>query len=108
MGDAAARIGPRRRLAVDVPAALNLVGMLGKYLGLAAALPVPFALWYHESVWPFVVAGAVTSGLGLVLERVTARSAGEVGIREGFLVVALTWLLAAGFGAIPYVLAGGD
>ena len=31
----------------------------------------------------------------------------RVGFREGYLVVALTWLLAAAFGALPYLLSGG-
>ena len=52
---AVARIGRRRRLAIDVPAALNLVGTLLKYLGLAAVFPIPFALGYGEPVVPFVV-----------------------------------------------------
>ena len=29
-------------------------------------------------------------------------------VREGFLVVSATWLMAAGFAALPYVFAGGD
>ena len=108
MTKAAARIGRPRRLAVDVPAALNLVGVLGKYLGLAALFPIPFAIGYGEPFLPFVVAGVVTSGLGYALERLTADAAGQVGIREGFLVVALTWLLAAAFASIPYLFEGGD
>jgi len=104
----AARIGPRHRLAVDVPAALNLVGTLGKYLGLAALFPIPFALGYGEPFWPFLAAGAITSGLGFLLERLTAGAAVRVGVREGFLVVSATWLLAAGFAALPYVLANGE
>jgi len=104
---AVARIGRRRRVAIDVPAALHLVGILLKYLGLAAVFPIPFALGYGEPVVPFVVAGLVTSGTGLALERITARWPGRVGIREGFLVVALVWLLAAGFAAIPYLFQGG-
>jgi trk system potassium uptake protein TrkH len=108
--DAAVRlIGPPRRLAVDLPAALNLIGTLGKYLGLAAAFPIGVALWYGEPFWPFLAAGAIVSGLGIVLERVTpSGAAGRVGMREGFLVVSLTWLLAAGFASLPYVFAGGD
>jgi trk system potassium uptake protein TrkH len=105
---AAARIGRPRRLAIDVPAVVNLVGMLGKYLGLAALFPIPFAIGYGEPFLPFVVAGVVTSGLGYALERLTADAAGRVGIREGFLVVALTWLLAAAFASIPYHFEGGD
>ena len=81
--------------------------MLGKYLGLAALFPIPFALAYGEPFYPFVVAGVVTSGFGYALERLTAGS-GRVGLREGFLVVAVTWLLAAAFAAIPYLFEGGD
>jgi len=103
-----ARIGPRRRIAIDLPAVLNLVGKLGKYLGVAAIFPIPFAIGYGETFVPFVVTGVVTSGAGYTLERLTARSEGRVGVREGFLVVALTWLLAAGFAAIPYLIEGGD
>ena len=103
-----ARIGSPRRLAIDVPAVAHLVGTLGKYLGLAALFPIPFALWYGETPLPFIVAGVVTSGLGLVLERSTAGAGGRVGVREGFLVVALTWLLAAAFAAIPYLFDGGE
>jgi trk system potassium uptake protein TrkH len=108
LSQAAPRIGRRRRLAVDLPAAANLVGMLGKYLGLAALLPVAAALWYSEPVWPFLAAGAITSGLGFAVERLTPSAADRVGVREGFLVVSAVWLLAAGFASLPYLFAGGD
>jgi trk system potassium uptake protein len=108
LSEASARIGRRRRLAIDIPAVLNLVGTLGKYLGLAALFPIPFALAYGETILPFVAAGVVTSGLGYVLERATAHAAGRVSIREGFLVVSLVWLLAAAFAGIPYLFEGGS
>ena len=92
-------------LGVDVAAALNIVGALLKYLSLAFVLPVAVAVWYGESVWPFVAAAAITAGFGFGLEHVT-RGKERVGVREGFLVVALTWLLAAAVGALPYLLAG--
>jgi len=81
--------------------------MLGKYLGLAALFPTAVALWYDEPVWPFLVAGAVTSGFGLLLERATAGGAARVGVREGFLVVSATLLLSAAFASLPYLLGGG-
>ena len=93
---------------VDVAATANLIGALGKYLGLAALFPAAVALWYREPVWPFLLAGAITSGVGLALERRTAHSATHVGIREGFLVVSVTMLLTAGFASLPYLFAGGE
>ncbi len=88
------RIGPARRLAIDLPATFNLVATLVTYLAFAVLVPAAVALWYREPPWPFLGAFALVGGLGLVVQRAT-RGAGTVGFREGYLVVALTWLAAA-------------
>jgi trk system potassium uptake protein len=102
---AGGQVGRPARLGVDLSAALNLVGSLVKYLGLASAVPVVFAVAHSEPVWPFLGAGAIVSGFGFALERFT-HGAEEVGIREGYLVISLVWLVAGSYGALPYVLAG--
>jgi len=102
------RKAPAGVLAVDVLAAFHVIGTLGKFLGLAALFPTAVAIGYGETFWPFLAAGAAASGGGYVLERLTASSAGRVGVREGFLVVSATWLLAAAFAALPYLLSGDD
>jgi trk system potassium uptake protein TrkH len=104
---AVARIGRPRRIAIDLWAVVGLVGTLGKYLGLAALLPIAVALWFSEPIWPFLAAGAITSGLGWILELVAGHRDPRMGVREGFLVVSTTWLLAAAFASMPYLLAGG-
>ncbi len=93
------------RLGVDVQAAVNLVASLVKFLGLSALVPAIFALAHDEPVWPFLAAGAIVSGGGFVMEGMT-RGGDEVGMREGYLVVCLAWLVAGVYGALPYVLAG--
>ena len=92
------------RLGVDVGGALNLVGSLLKYLSLAFLVPASVAFGYGETAWPFVLSALVTVFAGWSLERVT-RGKDRVGPREGFLVVALTWLLAAFFVSLPYLIA---
>jgi trk system potassium uptake protein len=92
-------------LGVDVTAALNLVGALVKYVSAAFLFPIAIAVGYGESIWPFLIAGLVTAGAGVGLEVVTSGKE-RVGVREGFLVVALVWLLVAAFGALPYLLSG--
>jgi trk system potassium uptake protein len=96
--------GFERQLAVDVGAALNLVAAILKYLGAAFLLPLVLALGYGESPWPFVVGGLLTGGTGLALERTTTGKE-RVRPREGFLVVALAWVLVPAFGAVPYLVA---
>ena len=93
------------RLAVDLREALGLTGTLVKYLSLSALVPAIVALLYSEPPWPFLAAGAIAFAGGFGLERLGSRTRG-IGFREGYLVVALTWLIAAIFGAIPYLLSG--
>jgi trk system potassium uptake protein TrkH len=77
-----------------------------KWVGAAFIVPTAVALGYGEPVWPFLLAGAVTAGCGLVLDQNTGpKSGAAVGARESFLVVALIWLLIPGFGMLPFLLA---
>ena len=99
----AARRTPR--LAVDVVGALHVVGTLLAYLSLAVLVPAAVAIGYDEQVWPFLAAGAITGGIAVAVAYLT-RGDHRLGIREGFLVVALTWLVAAAFGALPYLFSG--
>ena len=94
-----------RRMAVDVRASVALVGMLLKYLALAALLPAAFAVGYGEPVLPFLASGAIAAVTGYALEKGFGGTT-RVGVREGYLVVALTWVAAAAFGALPYLLSG--
>ena len=93
-----------RAAGVDVNGAFNLVGWLVKYLAAAFAFPTAIAVGYGEPAWPFLTAAAATFAFGLALELLTA-GRHRIGPREGYLVVALIWLLIAAFGALPYVLA---
>lgn len=92
-------------LAVDVAGALHIVGTLLAYLSVSTLVPAAFAIRYDEPVWPFLAAGAIAAGVGIGTVLAT-RGDHRLGIREGFLVVALTWLAAAGLAAMPYVFSG--
>ena len=103
---ATTRHPPRpRRVGVDLRGALGLVGTLTKYLSVAVLFPTALAIGYGEPFWPFLAAGAIMALVGLGLERV-GRDAAPIGFREGFFVVAVTWLAAATLGALPYLLSG--
>ena len=93
------------RLGVDLPSTFNLIGTLVTYLSVAFLLPMFFAIGVGDAFWPFLASAAITLGVGLGAQALT-RGRDRVGIREGFLVVALLWLLLPAFGALPYFLAG--
>jgi trk system potassium uptake protein TrkH len=99
------RTHPARRSAVDARGSLALVGLLLKYLSFATLFPAVLAIGYHESVLPFVGATAIAFTVGFALEHGFGGATG-IGFREGYLVVALTWVAAAAFGALPYILSG--
>ena len=95
----------RRRQGVEIRGALGLIGTLTKYLSVAVLFPIALAIGYREPFWPFLAAGLIVALVGLGLERI-GRGAPPIGFREGFFVVAVTWLAAATLGALPYLLSG--
>jgi trk system potassium uptake protein TrkH len=102
------RVPPRRRhVLVDVRASVNIVALMTTWLSLTLLAPAFVALWYGESLVPFLVPLPIGVAVGLGVERLT-RGPTEIGLREGFLVVSLAWLVAAALGALPYIVEGGD
>lgn len=93
------------RIRVDWQSSLDLTGRVLLYLSGPLCFPLAVALYYGESVLPFLVAIAVTISLGAGL-RYLPSDPGDLGPREAFLAVALIWLLIAAVGAIPFVVAG--
>ena len=101
-----APIGDRATLGIDLAGALALVGQMIMYLSATALVPAAVAVGYREPFWPFLAAGAITAAVGFGMTRLGRRSPGPIGFREGYLVVSLTWLLAAIYAALPYLFAG--
>ena len=101
--DAAGRVAGRTWLAIDLRGALGLTRTMPAYLSLSSIVPAAVAVGYREPVWPFLAAGGLTGAVGLGLHRLGRRSPGPIGFREGYLVVSLTWLLAAMYAALPYL-----
>ena len=89
---------------VDWRASVSLVGTVLKYLAVPMVLPLVVALLYNEDVLVFVASVAFTALLGAGLERLDPDP--DLGAREAFLMVALTWVLVGVVGTVPYLLAG--
>lgn len=92
----------KRLTLVDVRSTLHLVSAIIRWLSLAYVLPLGAALYYGEQPLAFAVPLVASAALGWLGERLT-RSPRSVGVREGFLVVAVAWLVIAAFGALPYL-----
>ncbi len=92
------------RLRVDYRVSLSLVGSVLKYMSIPLVIPLAAAVIYGESTVPFLATIVVTIVLGVALERLQPDP--ELGYREGFLFVAVTWLAVPLVGTIPYLVAG--
>ncbi|WP_135363677.1 TrkH family potassium uptake protein [Halosimplex halophilum] len=90
-------------LRVDWATSLSLVGTVLKALTAPLVGTALVALWYREPLVPFLATAVLTLGAGIALERL---GRDDLGIREGFLMVALTWLAIAVVGAVPFLIAG--
>ncbi len=89
---------------VDWRASLSTVGTIQKWSAGPLLLPLLVAVADREDVAPFAAAIAVAVALGGLLERLDPDP--DLGGREAFLMVSLTWLSLALVGAVPFVLAG--
>jgi trk system potassium uptake protein TrkH len=88
----------------DWRSATSLAGTIVKWLSVPLVVPLLIALVDGQDLGIFAATVGVTLAGGWALERTEPDP--ELGTREGFLLVALTWLLAAVVGAVPYVRAG--
>ncbi|MCC8145545.1 MAG: TrkH family potassium uptake protein [Bacteroidales bacterium] len=67
------------------------------------------AKYYNgPDTWPFIVSGAITIVCGLVIALPSGRNHRTriIGKRESYLSVAVSWILFAFFGALPFYLSG--
>jgi len=83
----------------------HMLGNLLVFLGLTMILPLLCSLYYREpEAIAFLWSIALTVGAGFWMRRF--RFDYQISHKEGFSVVTLGWLLAAFFGAIPFLLSG--
>ncbi len=83
-----------------------LLGWLLLFLSICLLLPLGISFYYQDGLWrTYLLSGAVGIVIGacLVAPFVTER---DIGHKEGFAIVGLGWLSAAGLGALPYFLSG--
>src|SRR6056297_671596 len=97
---------PRLRFAtlVDYRSSFSFVGTVVKSLSIAPLFPALVALYYGESLVPFLATTVLMIAAGSALERLRAER--NLGRREAMLMVSATWLVVPLFGTIPYLLAG--
>ncbi|MCP4625967.1 MAG: TrkH family potassium uptake protein, partial [bacterium] len=83
---------------------LNVVSILTFFLGLTMILPLAVGFIYSDaSVFPFLISTGITVCAGLFGYLVSRSPKTEhISSREGMAIVALGWIFAGLFGALPF------
>ena len=85
---------------------LGILGAFIFFLGFALLIPVGIDLIYAEDTWhSFLVSAAIAFIAGGILWYLF-KPTEEIRIREGFMVVALTWITLSLVGALPFIISG--
>lgn len=85
--------------------------IIGRILLITALLMSPsliIALIYNEGwkgLWPFILSIIITGGFGLLISFKRPKNTGYF-TREGFVIVALSWLALSFFGSLPLLFSG--
>jgi len=82
--------------------ALHITGSLLKFFALAYIVPLVTAVYYGEDWRIFLYSLLITLAVGLFLEF-GFRTPREIERADGFIIVALAWLLIPLFGTLPYL-----
>lgn len=83
----------------------NVLGRLMMLFSLAYAIPIVGSLVFHDGVViDFVLAMLINIGVGMILTVLTRRHHRELKVRDGFLLVTLSWTLMAAIGALPLLI----
>lgn len=94
------------RAQFDLTTVLGILGAFVFFLGFALLMPMFIALIYGEPIWPtYLYSASIAFGVGGFLYY-SFRPERELRVREGILVVSLTWLFLSLVGALPFVIAG--
>ncbi|SFB45535.1 TrkH family potassium uptake protein [Algoriphagus aquimarinus] len=81
--------------------------IMGALLVLIALLMLPgvgFSLHFNEDPWPVLSSAVITMIIGMTLFFSFSKQDQNIRKREGYLIVALSWVFMAGFGMLPYIL----
>jgi trk system potassium uptake protein len=87
---------------------LKFIGILLMLLSAFMATSIFWNLYYSEkNTWAFVISSFITFSVGFFLYLITKKhDHRNIGKKEGYIIVTLTWLSISFFGALPFYFSG--
>ena len=91
---------------MNYPIVFKTLGRILQFEGGFLLLPLLVSLLYQESTWPVWLASAAAAFVcGFFLSRLKSRRSG-LSVRDGSIIVGLSWIILSLVGAVPFVLTG--
>ncbi len=85
----------------------NVIGKLLLAVTLMLFIPMSVCLIYRESSWSsFGITAVISFVIGIILKLITRNYSKVIYAKEGFAIVALSWVTVSVIGAIPFYLSG--
>lgn len=69
---------------------------------------IPFSFFYHENTIPvFLISSLISVVIGQIIVLTTRKNKhSEIGERDAYFIVTLTWFMAGLFGSLPFIISG--
>ena len=85
----------------------SMVGLMLEAEAALMLLPIICAMIYGERcIWSLLASAAIALAAGFILRRICKTDNHVIYAREGFIMVALTWLALSAAGALPFFISG--
>jgi len=87
---------------------IRLIGYLLIFEGFFMFLCLPFS-WYYCGAGcnSLLISGLITTGTGAILFFFTRKNIRKnIGKREGYIIVSITWIIISLFGTLPFIISG--
>jgi trk system potassium uptake protein TrkH len=92
---------------ISVRVIIKVIGFLLMIEGIFMLLGLPFSFYYGEhKAMSLVYSALITSGVGGLLWFSTRKNPKSIGRKEGYVIVAITWIVISLFGTLPFLLSG--
>lgn len=85
----------------------NILGLLIGLNGVFMLLGIPFSLYYGEGDFnDLLFSGLITIGVGAAAFLLTKKRERMINKRDGYVIVALGWIMMSVSGTLPYIMSG--
>ena len=92
---------------INVKVIIKVIGFLLVIEGIFMFLSLPFSIYYGEQeTMAIIYSGIITIITGGILGFSTRKHPKNIGRKEGYVIVAITWIIISLFGTLPFVLSG--